>query len=120
MMRLKPLSDDEAEAYQNLKDDLITEDITAANAGVLSGKLLQMANGAVYNDAGEIRHIHDRKLDALEDIIESANGKPLLIAYWYRHDRERIEKRLQELKLSYERLDKDDAIRAWNEGKISI
>ena len=115
-----PLSDDEAEAYQNLKDDLITEDITAANAGVLSGKLLQMANGAVYNDAGEIRHIHDRKLDALEDIIESANGKPLLIAYWYRHDRERIEKRLQELKLSYERLDKDDAIRAWNEGKISI
>ncbi|MBP3805257.1 MAG: DEAD/DEAH box helicase [Oribacterium sp.] len=118
------LDDDEITAYQNMKDDLITEDgggdITAANAGVLSGKLLQMANGAVYNDAGEVRRIHDRKLDALEDIIESANGKPLLIAYWYRHDRERIEERLQELKLPFERLEKDDAIRRWNEGKISI
>ena len=54
----------------------------------LSNKLQQMANGAVYDESGNVRNIHDRKLDALEDLIESANGKPLLVAYWFKHDRE--------------------------------
>ena len=79
-----------------------------------------MANGAIYDEEGGWVLLHDRKLDALEDIIESANGKPLLIAYWYQHDRDRIEERLRSLGLSWERLEKDDAIRRWNEGKISI
>ena len=64
-------------------------EIDAVNAAVLSGKLLQMANGAVYGDKNNVHFIHDRKLDALEDLIEGANGKPVLIAYWYKHDLER-------------------------------
>jgi SNF2 family DNA or RNA helicase len=118
------LSDDEIEVYQKMKEDFVLSgketDITAANAGVLAGKLVQMANGAVYDDMGDITAIHDRKLDALEDIIEAANGKPLMIAYWYQHDRDRIEQRLQSLGYTWERLDKDDAIRRWNEGNIPI
>ena len=54
-----------------------------------------MANGAIYDDGGETIRIHDRKLDALEDIIEAANGKPLLVAYWFKHDLTRISERLQ-------------------------
>ena len=118
------LSSDEAEAYKELAEELVLQlsekEITAANAGVLSGKLTQMANGAIYDDLGGVEVLHDRKLDALEDIVESANGKPLLIAYWYKHDRDRIEQRLAEKGYSWERLEKDDAIRRWNEGKISI
>ena len=91
------------------------DEVTAANAGVLSGKLAQMANGAVYTDDGTTLHIYERKLDALEDIVESMNGKPLLVAYWFRHDAERIEKRLPCV-----RLDTDDAIARWNRGEISV
>ena len=89
-------------------------EIDAANAAVLSGKLLQMANGAVYDEEKNSHHIHDRKLDALEDLIEGANGKPVLIAYWYQHDADRIKARfpVREIKTS-----KD--IEDWNAGKIS-
>lgn len=118
------LSDDEAQAYQSMVNEFVLQlpgkEITAANAGVLSGKLSQLANGAIYDEEKNVTFLHDRKLDALEDIIESANGKPLLIAYWYQHDRDRIEERLESLGLSWERLEKDDAIRRWNEGKLSI
>lgn len=93
---------------------------TAANAAVLSGKLCQLANGAIYTDAGEMVEIHDRKLDALEDIIESMNGKPLLVAYWYKHDYDRIVKRLNERDIPYEKLDSDDSIRKWNRGEIPV
>ena len=71
---------------RNLVLSLPSGDITAANAASLSGKLCQMANGAIYSDDESVMKIHDRKLDALEDIIEAANGKPLLVAYWYKHD----------------------------------
>ncbi len=64
-------------------------DVDAVNAAALSGKLLQMANGAVYDENHKVRHIHDKKLDALEDLIEAANGKPVLVAYWYQHDLDR-------------------------------
>ncbi|MGI6256624.1 MAG: SNF2-related protein [Anaerovoracaceae bacterium] len=118
------MDDAEVRAYMDMADEFLLPlggtEITAANAGVLCGKLSQLANGAVYDDDGDTHLFHDRKLDALEDIIESANGKPLLIAYWFQHDRERIEERLKKLKLSFERLEKDDAIRRWNEGKIFI
>lgn len=78
-------------------------------------KLLQMANGAVYDDDKNTHIIHDRKLDALEDLIEGANGKPVLIAYWYNHDLERIKARfnVREIKTS-----KD--IKDWNNGDISV
>ncbi len=90
--------------------------IDAKNAAVLSGKLTQMANGAVYSEEGEIVEIHDRKLDALEDLIEGANGNPMLVAYWYQHDVERIRKRfpfVRVLKTAQDMLD-------WNAGKIAV
>ena len=118
------LSEKEDSRYADLKKDLVLQmpdgDITAANAASLSGKLSQMANGAVYTDAGETVAIHERKLDALEDIIEAANGKPVLVAYWFRHDLERITERLQKLKIPYARLDTDGSIRKWNAGEIPV
>lgn len=113
------LSDDETARYEELKAefviDLKDEEITAANAASLTGKLSQLANGAIYSDTGDIIEFHDRKLDALEDIIESANGKPLLVAYWYKHDLERIKKRfdVREIKSSRDIAD-------WNNGNIPV
>lgn len=113
------LSEKEREKYDRLKKDLVlsTEDneVTAANAAALSNKLSQMANGAVYSDDESVIEIHDRKLDALEDIIESMNGKPLLVAYWFKHDLERIRKRVEirEIKSSSD-------ISDWNSGKIPV
>ena len=118
------LSEKEQERYEELKKDLVLQlpdgDITAANAASLSGKLSQMANGAIYTDTGETVSVHERKLDALEDIIEAANGKPVLVAYWFRHDLERIMGRLQKLKIPYDRLDVDATIRKWNVGEIPV
>ena len=118
------LSEQEDSRYADLKKDLVLQlpdgEITAANAASLSGKLSQMANGAVYTDAGETVAIHERKLDALEDIIEAANGKPVLVAYWFRHDLERITERLHKLKIPCSRLDTDGSIRKWNAGEIPV
>lgn len=113
------ISEKEKEKYDRLKKELIlsTEDneVTAANAASLSNKLSQMANGAVYSDDESVIQIHDRKLDALEDIIESMNGKPLLVAYWFKHDLERIRKRfeIREIKSS-------EDISDWNSGIIPV
>ena len=113
------LSDKEREKYERLKKDLVlpedSGEITAANAASLSNKLSQMANGAVYSDDESVIEIHDRKLDALEDIIESMNGRSLLVAYWFKHDLERIRKRfeIREIKSSRD-------ISEWNSGKIPV
>lgn len=95
--------------------ELANEEIDAVNAAVLSSKLLQMSNGAVYDEDKKVHFIHNRKLDALEDLIEGANGKPVLIAYWYKHDLERIKERftVREIKTS-----KD--IKEWNHGEIPV
>ena len=118
------LSEEEMERYGELKKELVLQlpdgDITAANAASLSGKLSQMANGAVYSDAEDVITIHDRKLDALEDIIEAADGKPVLVAYWFRHDLERITERLHKLKIPALRLDTDGSIQRWNAGEIPV
>ena len=118
------LSEGERKHYDELKRELVLQlpdgEITAANAASLSGKLCQMSNGAIYDDSGEVIRIHDRKLDALEDIIEAANGKPLLVAYWFRHDLERIEERLRELHITYKRLDDSASIRGWNSGEVPV
>ena len=110
--------------YVRMKQDLLLKlpkgEVTATNAAALSGKLVQMSNGAIYMDDGSIEEIHGRKLDALEDIIESANGKPVLVAYWYQHDLQRICEKLAELKLDFCRLDKDENIRRWNTGTVSV
>lgn len=113
------LSDKEQKLYDSLKQDMVLSleenEIDAINAAALSNKLLQMSNGAVYNDDKESLHIHDRKLDALEDLIEGANGKPVLVAYWFKHDLEKIKDRfdVREIKSA-----KD--ISDWNEGRIPV
>ena len=118
------LSEKEKKKYEDMKAKLVLElpegEITAANAASLSGKLSQMANGAVYADDESILPIHDRKLDALEDIIESANGKPLLIAYWFKHDLIRIEQRLAEKKIPFQKLDSDASMKKWNRGELPV
>ena len=113
------LSPDERKQYESLKTELVLTvsdgEITAANAAALTNKLSQLANGAIYDDEKNIIEIHSRKLDALEDIIESANGNPILVAYWFKHDLERIRKRfdVREIKTSKDITD-------WNAGKIPV
>lgn len=118
------MSPEERKQYQQLKKDLILElegdMVTAKNAASLSGKLSQMANGAVYTDEGSVFEFHQRKLDALEDMIEAANGKPVLVAYWFQHDLERISQRLQDKKISFEKLDSAESMERWNAGKLPV
>ena len=118
------MDEDERRKYEQMKHDLVVSlpggEVTAANAASLSGKLTQMANGAVYSDTGGVENIHDRKLDALEDMIEAANGKTLLVAYWYKHDLSRIIKRLDELGVNCGKLDTDESIRDWNAGRLEV
>lgn len=119
------MSSAEKRAYDDFKSEYVLKlgadkELTAANAAVLCGKLTQMANGAIYDESGSCHRLHDRKLDALEDIIESANGKPLLVAYWYQHDRDRIEKRLHELHIPFARMDSSESIRKWNSGELPV
>jgi SNF2 family DNA or RNA helicase len=113
------LSDKELARYQTLQKELVLplegKEIDAVNAAALSNKLLQMANGAVYTEDGTVVRIHDRKLDALEDLIEAANGKPVLIAYWFRHDLTRILKQFP-----VEKLDGENSIKRWNKGEIPV
>lgn len=113
------LSDKEQKLYDTMKRDLVLSlegrEIDALNAASLSNKLLQMANGAVYADDGSVAKIHDRKLYALEDIIEATNGKPVLVAYWFKHDLKRILKRFPA-----EKLDSADSIKRWNDGEIPL
>ncbi|MBQ3456605.1 MAG: DEAD/DEAH box helicase [Synergistaceae bacterium] len=115
------LSAGEREAYNTLKRELVLgDDITASNAAALSVKLSQMANGAVYDDSGKVKEIHKRKVDALEDIIEAQCGKPLLVAYWFKHDLERITERLNGLGIAWERINSTEAITRWNAGEIPV
>lgn len=118
------LSEKEMECYQTLKDDLILsldgQDIDAQSAVGLSNKLTQMANGAVYGEDSNVIAIHDRKLDALEDLIEAANGKPVLVAYWFKHDLSRIEERLHKRHIPFSKLDTADSIKRWNNGELPV
>lgn len=118
------MSDDEKSVYDELKNDLVLsiddEDISASSAGVLSNKLSQMANGAIYTEDHMAIKIPDRKLDALEDLIEQSYGKPVLVAYWFKHDLERISKRLKELGISFEEIKTELAIKKWNEGNVQV
>ena len=113
------LNEKEWNIYSKFKNDMVTklgdEEIDAVNAAVLSGKLLQMANGAVYDSENKTHIIHDKKLDALEDLIEGANGKPVLVAYWFKHDLERIKNRF-----SVRQIKASKDIEDWNDGNIPI
>lgn len=113
------LSEKEKERYDELKKSLVLElpggEVTSANAASLTLKLSQMANGAIYTDGKDVAAIHDRKLDVLEDLVESANGKPVLVAYWFKHDKDRIRERMEARELK-EPQDFAD----WNAGKIPV
>ena len=113
------LSEKEKKRYDELKKSLVLElpggEVTAANAASLTMKLSQMANGAIYTDDKNVVSIHDRKLDALEDLVESANGQPVLVAYWFKHDKDRIQKRMEARELK-ELQDFAD----WNARKIPV
>ena len=118
------MDEKEKAEYGRLKDNLALtvgdQEITAANAASLCGKLSQMANGAVYTDDHNVKVFHDRKLDALEDMIEAANGKPVMIAYWFQHDLDRIKERLREIGVVYEKIDSEDSIKRWNAGELPV
>ena len=126
VMNTVPVHMDERERaqYETLKEQLFLRivskdgihEVDAKNVSVLCGKLSQLANGAVYSDEGGIARIHDRKLDALEDLIESANGNPLLVAYWFQHDLWRMKERFPDLRV----LKSPEDIRDWNAGKIQV
>ncbi len=109
----------ERRTYDALKKDLVVyvgnTEIDAVSAAALLNKLLQMTGGAVYDGDGQHHAIHAQKLDALEDLVESANGKPVLVAYWFKHEAERIKERLKvrEIKTSQD-------IAEWNAGKIPV
>lgn len=113
------MSEKEMDLYRKLEKDMLLPyedgDIDAGNAAGLSNKLMQMANGAVYDEFGDVKHIHDRKLEALEDLVEAANGKPVLIAYWYKHDKERIKQQLGAVEL-----DTAEDMQLWNSGEIQV
>lgn len=106
--------------YRTLKRDLIAdldgETIDAMNAATLSNKLLQLANGAIYTNETEWRRVHEAKLDGLEDLIEAANGQPLLVAYWFKHDLARIRHRFPDAQL----LDSPQDFDNWNAGRIPV
>ena len=124
VQHLVEMSPPERKLYDMLKDDLIIPtddgDIDAANAAALSGKLLQMANGAVYDENKEARIIHSRKLEMLEDLIESANGQSVLIAYWYKHDRERILEHLTSAGYTPRDIKASEDITLWNSGQLPV
>ncbi|WP_127837217.1 DEAD/DEAH box helicase [Clostridium prolinivorans] len=108
--------------YEVLEKELILSlddsDISAGSAAVLANKLLQMANGAVYDEDGEVKYIHDEKLKALDELIEAASGKPVLIFYGYQHDKDRIMNCLSKLNPRILQSDKD--IKDWNRGEVKI
>ena len=114
------LADKERAVYEQLKQDLVIEldgqVIDAANAAVLSGKLLQLASGAIYDENGDAIVVHSAKLEALEDLVEAANGQNLLVAYWYKHDLQRIIERFPEARP----LKTSTDIEAWNNSEIQI
>lgn len=113
------LDDKEQDKYNKLKRNMITtieeKEIDAINAASLSNKLIQMANGSIYDENKKFYVVHDKKLDKLEDLIESANGKPVLVAYWFKADKERIQKRFKVREIKTE-----DDIKNWNAGKIQV
>ena len=118
------LSAEERQAYDRFKRELVVslkgEEIDAGNAAVLAGKLSQMANGAVYGENKRVLPVHERKLDALEDLIEASNGKPVLVAYWFKHDLARIQERLRKLHIPFATLDTAESIVHWNQAELPV
>ncbi|MET3634107.1 DEAD/DEAH box helicase [Streptococcus porcorum] len=123
--KLVRMTDKEKEKYSQFKKEYVLSEldgleVTAANAASLTNKLVQLSNGAVYSDDHTVVPLHEQKLDALEDILESANGEPVLVAYWFKHDLARIMGRLEKLKVKSRVLKIEEDIREWNKGNVSV
>ncbi|WFA75177.1 DEAD/DEAH box helicase [Streptococcus suis] len=123
--KLVRLSEKEKEKYSQFKKEYVLSEldgleVTAANAASLTNKLVQLSNGAVYSDDHTVVALHEQKLDALEDILESANGEPVLVAYWFKHDLARIIGRLEKLKVKSRVLKTEEDIREWNKGNVPV
>lgn len=117
------LSKKERALYDELEQNMVIEndiddekDIAALNSASLSNKLLQMSNGAVYANDGTITHIHDRKLELLDEIVEESQGQPILVMYNYKHDKDRLLERYS----FAETLDSEDYMERWNNGEIQM
>lgn len=112
-------------AYDEMERDLILslpeeEDISVASAAALSSKLLQLANGAIYDDDHEAHPVHECKMEAFKELIESLSGKPVLVFYSFRHDKDRIHSALSKTGLTVRDLEKDSDVEDWNAGKIDV
>lgn len=113
------LDEEDQTKYKKFKKEMVMtiqeKEIDAINAASLSNKLIQLANGSIYDEDKKFYEVHNKKLDRLEEIIKSANGKPVLVAYWFKADKERIEKRfkVREIKTA-------DDIKQWNKGMIDL
>ncbi|HEM5195364.1 TPA: DEAD/DEAH box helicase [Streptococcus suis] len=123
--KLVRMSEKEKEKYIQFKKEYVLSEldgleVTAANAASLTNKLVQLSNGAVYSDDHTVVPLHEQKLDALEDILESANGEPVLVAYWFKHDLARITGRLEKLKVKSRVLKTEEDIREWNKGNVPV
>lgn len=123
--KLVRMTEKEKEKYSQFKKEYVLSEldgleVTAANAASLTNKLVQLSNGAVYSDNHTVVALHEQKLDALEDILESANGEPVLIAYWFKHDLVRIIGRLEKLKVKSRVLKTEEDIREWNKGNVPV
>ncbi|HEL2264277.1 TPA: DEAD/DEAH box helicase [Streptococcus suis] len=123
--KLVHMSEKEKEKYSQFKKEYALSEldgleVTAANAASLTNKLVQLSNGAVYSDDHTVVPLHEQKLDALEDILESANGEPVLVAYWFKHDLARITGRLEKLKVKSRVLKTEEDIREWNKGNVPV
>ena len=119
------MSEKEKEKYSQFKKEYVLSEldgleVTAANAASLTNKLVQLSNGAVYSDDHTVVPLHEQKLDALEDILESANGEPVLVAYWFKHDLARIMGRLEKLKVKSRVMKTEEDIREWNKGNVPV
>ncbi|HFI0148197.1 TPA: SNF2-related protein [Streptococcus suis] len=123
--KLVRMTKKEKEKYGQFKKEFVLSEldgfeVTAANAASLTNKLVQLSNGAVYSDDHTVVALHEQKLDALEDILESANGEPVLVAYWFKHDLARIMGRLEKLKVKSRVLKTEKDIREWNKGNVPV
>ncbi|MEG3334478.1 DEAD/DEAH box helicase [Streptococcus suis] len=123
--KLVRMTEKEKEKYIQFKKEYVLSEfdgleVTAANAASLTNKLVQLSNGAVYSDDHTVVPLHEQKLDALEDILESANGEPVLVAYWFKHDLARIIGRLEKLKVTSRVLKTEEDIREWNKGNVPV
>ncbi|AXI67611.1 ATP-dependent helicase [Streptococcus suis] len=123
--KLVRMSEKEKEKYSQFKKEYVMSEldgleVTAANAASLTNKLVQLSNGAVYTDDHTVVALHEQKLDALEDILESANGEPVLVAYWFKHDLARIINRLEKLRVKSRVLKTEEDIREWNKGNVPV